>query len=434
MSDTQRKGRAFYGWIIVAVGFLVMFATGPVFYAFGIYLTAMVKDLGTTRGEAAIAVTIMMLVGVVVNPLAGNAIKKYGAKRLMLIGLAVFVVGLVLMSLVRTTWQLWIVLGGIVGLAQVIGGYLPNTTLVNTWFRKLRATAMSLFMLGAGVGTLVFAPLLAQVAKTSSWRNGYLMLAAASAVAFVVALVLVKNRPEDVGQAIDGAAPGAAAGPRAVQAAAGKAAPWTAKEGMRTRAMWLIVVTAVAGLFTHQLISTTQVPHLMDRGFDPLIAAGAIGLMTAVGLVGKLVSALADRIPARYLIASSLALMGIGLFFLLRATALPNVYVYVVVYGLGYGAIFVLVPTILGAYYGAAFPQLYGVLAAIMSLAGALAPIVGNFIFDAVGSYQIPYFIALGLLAVGTLCALLALPPKRSSVQAGLREAGEQAAGVTKPA
>ncbi len=418
MPDVQAKKKLFYGWIIVLVGFVVMFATGPVFYAFGIYLTSMVKDLGTSRGEAAIAVTIMMLIGVVVNPLAGTAIKKFGAKRLMLAGLAVFILGLVLMSQIRTVWHLWLVLGGICGFAQVIAGYLPNTTLVNTWFRKLRATAMSLFMLGAGVGTLVFAPILAQIAKTSSWRNGYLVLAAASAVAFVVALLLVKNKPEDVGQGVDGAAPGAAAGPARAQAAAGKFVSWTAKEGMRTVAMWLIVVTAAVGLFTHQLISTTQVPHLMDRGFDPLIAAGAIGLMTAVGIVGKLVSALADRVPARYLIAASLAFMAVGLFFLLRATGLPNVYAYVVVYGLGYGAIFVLVPTILGAYYGAAFPQLYGVLAAIMSLAGALAPIVGNFVFDATGSYQIPYYITLGLLAVGVVCALLAFPPKHASPKA----------------
>jgi len=94
--DVQAKKKLFYGWIIVLVGFVVMFATGPVFYAFGIYLTSMVKDLGTSRGEAAIAVTIMMLIGVVVNPLAGNAIRELGAKQLMLAGLAVFVLGLAL--------------------------------------------------------------------------------------------------------------------------------------------------------------------------------------------------------------------------------------------------------------------------------------------------------------------------------------------------
>jgi len=110
MSDTiqaQTPQTSFYGWKnAFLLSFIYMATTGLVFYAFSVIFPVMLKDTGWNRGEASIAISVAMLAGGFLFPIAAKLLNKYGSRRLIIIGLSIlFVDLLVLSTVISKLWQ-----------------------------------------------------------------------------------------------------------------------------------------------------------------------------------------------------------------------------------------------------------------------------------------------------------------------------------------
>jgi len=103
----------------------------------------------------------------------------------------------------------------------------------------------------------------------------------------------------------------------------------------------------------------------------------------------------------------------IALIIFTNAQTMMWVYMYVLLFGFACGAILVLQPVIMAAYYGAkAFARLQAIVMFIFAPILASSPILGGYVYDAVHSYTIPFSVCAGFCAVGVICAFLARPPK----------------------
>ena len=157
-----KRSKLFYGWVIVALGFTVMASTGScVFYSFGIFLKPMIADIGTSRGAATIAYSIMMAIQGLLAPMVASLIGKFGTRKLMTIGLTLVSIGLALMSTATQTWQLFLFFGVLTGTGVALGHFLPLSTMATFWFTRKRAMVIGIIMAGAGAGTFVMAPIIA---------------------------------------------------------------------------------------------------------------------------------------------------------------------------------------------------------------------------------------------------------------------------------
>lgn len=105
--------------------------------------------------------------------------------------------------------------------------------------------------------------------------------------------------------------------------------------------------------------------------------------------------------------------MGLGVVSLMNAREIFFVYLYSTLTGIGFGGMIVLLPNIMGAYFGRThFSRIVGWTTPVVTIASAVSPTLAGFLFDATGSYLLPFTIAAVLLFGCCVLAFTARPPQ----------------------
>ncbi len=416
--------RVYYGWVLVAMEMSVFaVVSGAVYYTFGIFLEPIIDEMGWSRGTTATAFSILTVINGLSGPVVALMTERIGPRRTMLTGQALLVAGLLLLTRITALWQLYLLYGVVVTFAMSCTTYVCATALLTRWFVRRRSLAMGIAMAGSGLGTMVLAPVGHALITSVGWRAAWAVMAGLVVViAIAPTWLLARDDPGKMGLQPDGLpiAPSGNPGRASV-----KAPDWPMAAAFKTRALWLIALMAFANLFSLSMVTSHQVVHLEDNGIDALAAASALGLMVGMSSLGRVLGGAAGQwLPLRYVGAASAALEALGIMVLLFAHNLPLVYVYVLTFGLGYGMLVILFPSMVAAYFGPRhYARIFGAAFAVVSILGAAAPAFAGFMFDATGSYTLPFSIAAGLLGCATLGCFMARVPARTPAQDRLRAA-----------
>src|SRR5262249_7577058 len=164
---------------------------------------------------------------------------------------------------------------------------------LNSWFvaERRRATAIATLFQMSG---LVAMPLIAQHAmQGGDWRAGWLAIGTTVlVVGFLPSWALLVSRPEDLGLMPDHHRDG--------KTAAAPEPAYTRSQAMRTRAFWLLALFTVLVYPVQAGVSLHQAPHLIERGFSPILAATVISVFSAMSAVASFgVGFLPRRWPIR---------------------------------------------------------------------------------------------------------------------------------------
>ena len=183
---------------------------------------------------------------------------------------------------------------------------------------------------------------------------------------------------------------------------------WTFKEAIFSRAFILMLVSSIGISCGFSLIQGHGVVHLSDLGHSPAEAAMAMSILAISTLAGKLLASFGDRIEPRYIWAFAMAAFGLGIVLVVHATSTADLYPFPILLGFGWGATLV---SMMGApmnYFGLkAYPAVIGLVAAIQTGIGAVAPFVAGYVFDKFGSYTPVFYSIAGLCFAGSLLLLL---------------------------
>ena len=125
-------------------------------------------------------------------------------------------------------------------------------------------------------------------------------------------------------------------------------------------------------------------------------------------------SGLVRRVPIRYLLALSGCCVGAGALGTAASTSLSGGIPSAVALGVGVGGLLVLLRLVWADYYGRQYlGRIRGVTLPAQITGQAMGPIFAGFLYDAIGSYQVP-FSALGIgISVAAFVVLWATPPTR---------------------
>lgn len=415
----------FYGWVNLAVMFFFNIAVMLMMMAFPYFLAPWVKEFGWSRGLASGAQTVSIILSGITAPMVAIFIMKRGTRLAIVAGNLFSVAGLVMLAYQDRIWQLYLGFGVLLGLGMSIGGMLAGMTVINNWFVMKRSAALSISMASMGFSGLIVQPSIAAMIDSIGWRNTYLVIAAIALLfCVVVPGIFLRNRPEDLGQVPDGPA---AAKPGRVQSENSPhrnvyrtPVDFTAREALRTRALWLLVAYGALQFFVMQGLFSQQIAFLSDLGISTKTAGyigGVFGAFMGISQLG--IGFLGLRFKMHSLAVMSMMLGMAGFAILLFAKSVPLMFAYAVIYGTSQGIGSIAMGNIFPDYFGRTeFPKIMGYTMPFNTLIMGLgAPITGH-IRDIGGSYIPAFRILLVLLAISFFCILFAKPPKHPSLKA----------------
>jgi MFS family permease len=412
------RGRYFYGWTLLPALWVIL-CINVAFTMFGstVLNPAMAIELRFSRQSLGLVFSVFTLMSGLPGPLVAMCVNRVGIRATLALGSALVGSGALLMgTVVHSAWSAALVFGVLIG-AGSITGVLAAQTSAAFWFVQRRALAMSLLMTAGGGGGFIAPPLLNWAIARSGghWQAGWWLIAVLAVAAVLIALLLVRERPEDMGQLPDGDAAASVQGGAAPMSPT-DAGGWTLRQALHTPVLWLMMVAGgglTAGFMTYL---AHGVAHLHDLAHAPAVAALSMSLLSVTTLCGSLLAGvIGDRIELRYGWAVALALFGIGIYLVTGTTAAPLLYACSIMMGLGFGCATVCLMTAVGNYFGSGiYASLVGIVLAVQTIFGSAASWAAGAVYDRTGHYNATFgfiCVACVLLAAGLA---LVRPPHHS--------------------
>ena len=414
----------FYGWKLLAVFWLILFTN----FAFPLYGASVINaymaaDLHMDRAALGAAYGLFQWMVGLPAPLIAICINRKGVRFTMALGCVGVTVGALLMAFaVRTTLEVNLVFGVLIGLSALSGGILGAQAGIGRWFVKHKARAITLVHTGSSLGGFVAAPALNHVIARfgGNWRAGWMLIAGLSFAASLLAFFFIKESPADLGQAPDGVADSqmpATVAPARARVVYKTTETWTFGEVFRTPAIWMFLVAILGFSAGYPLFLAQGVAHLRDLGYTPGAAAFSVSVMLLASLCGTLFfAAIADAIEPRLVWAAASVLFGVGMILARHASGSAGLYLYAICLGAGFGISFSSMMALPANYYGPrAYAPVIAVAIVVGTTAGAAGPFAAGYIYDRLASYDPAFHAVSALSFFAALLLPFARPPVRKA-------------------
>ncbi len=416
--------REFYGWKLVAALFAVYFLNmGFPYFGGAVINTYMLKKIPMSRSMFGLGFTLVNLFIGLPSVVVAASIDKWGVKRTFAAGSGLIFVGTLWLALFTTRpWQYLLGFGVLIGAGICFSSIVPVTTTVTRWFRRYRGRAMGIPLSASGFAGLVGSPLINKFlsANGGNWQQAWEVVAGVMVVSGILAYLFVKERPEDLGQVVDGGEENGDAAPARVEKQLVTSYAWTPEEGMKTPAYWMIVIGGIASQFPYFFFIAHGILHMKQAGLSAATAAWVMGLFTLGIIVGKQVGGwLTDKMAMRSAFIAGLSFYFICLALELRITSTIVAVAAGILYGIAFGWTFVCMNAASAQYFGAAaYAKLNGVNLLVTGLLSSPAGYLGGRLFDLYGNYSRAFELNMLGAAAGIAALAFAKMPQPKTVHA----------------
>jgi len=405
---------------VLAVAGLAVFLSGPAqTYGVSPFVEPMLHDLGWSRSLFSTAYAAGTLVSAGALVLVGRQIDQVGNRLVLSVAAPGFAAALLLLSVAG---GLVTILAGFALLRTCGSGVLGlgTRTLIPFWFVRHRGRAFSLLGLAGSLSLAAVPPVNQILIDAVGWRAAWRIDALVIGVVLLPAVaLLIRNRPEDLGQRPDGipviddlgvnnAGEGVVSTPDS-DADTGL----SLAQAARTPAFWGLVGASVVPSLVVTGLAFNQVAILTDRGLPATLAATTFAVESAIGIPMALLAGwLTDRFPVRFVLAAGQLCLAIAMVALLASAGAPGLaLLYSAWRGASSGLWMVAADVAWPAYFGRRHLGSIRSIGFSVGVAGAaLGPLPFGLAYDLLGGYD-PAILALLVLPIAATAAVLLAKP-----------------------
>ena len=319
LATALQRRNIHYGWVIVGVTLVTTVVTAAAMSTPGVLIVPLEQEFGWANDQISSALALRLMLFGLFGPFAAAFMNRYGVRAVMVAAVILISAGLLTSLMMTHVWQLVLLWGIVVGVGTGLTAMVLAVTVATRWFNSRRGLVMGIFAASNATGQLLFLPLIAQVATSYGWRMALVMVCGMLALAGGVALLLMRDRPSDVGLPLYGektVAPPPAAGAGLVSLLLSPLV--VLKDAARVPVFWILFGTFfVCGCSTNGLIQTHFVTLCHDFGLPAVTAASVPAMMGIFDFIGTIGSGwLSDRFDPRWLLFWYYGLRGLSLLYL----------------------------------------------------------------------------------------------------------------------
>lgn len=369
------------------LGWTEMVSWGVLFYAFSVLLVPMQNELGWSAGLLTGAYSLSLLVSGMAAPFVGRSIDRRGARWLMTTGAILGSLMLVAWANVQS-WPVFYLIWIGIGLAMSLSLYEPAFAAVAPWFKENRGKALLIITFFGGLASTVFLPLTGWLEVRFGWRDALFILAAILAINTILPLALVlRGAPESTSRSRN-------------------FVPSSRKSLLQSAWFQRVSIAYFLQMFVTAGISVHMIAYLLDQGVSSTTAAviaGSVGISQTISRV--LITIFERRVSVEAMTVGMFIMQMVAIMLLVFIPSGVAVYVAAALLGIPRGAVTLLKPAILLQHYAVQeFGSVNGTLAAILTVAGAVAPVATGIAVGWIGSYDwIFVFFALASLGAAAM-------------------------------
>jgi MFS family permease len=391
---------------MAVTSFAVLFSiVGLALYGLPFYYDFMVREFGWSRAQVTSGNAISkLLIGPLFGFAAGWIVDRFGPRRLMMAGIVMAGGALIGLAHMTALWMFYLFYI-FNALGYVCGGPLPNQVLLSRWFDKARGKAMGFAYLGIGIGGFLVLKLSPRLVEAFGWRGALQCLGILIIVLALPLAYFIRDEPD---------APAAGAAP-------GRAAPASLtpiRDLFRSPAFYLLAIGsmcsigAVGGTNQHLKLFLS-----LDMKYSQDAAATITSTVLACSIGGRLLMGwLADRIPRKHVMILIYLLVAGAIPLLFMADSQPAMYAFAVMFGLGLGGEYMIIPLMAAELFGVrVLGRLMGVILTADGVAEAASPYFIGKLRDTTGSYDVGFIVLVAIALAGTVA--ISFLPRRSVAQ-----------------
>ena len=385
---------------VLACGAAIVTLSMGTRHGFGLWLLPITQEMGWTRQSFALAIAIQNLSWGVIGIFAGMAADRFGAFRVLLGGAALYALGLAGMALSPTPMLFALTAGVLIGAAQAGTTYAVIYGVLGRQIApEKRSWAMGVAAAAGSFGQFLMVPVEGWLIAGLGWQQALLVLS--MAVLLIVPLAFGLREP-----GFKGSAP--VKREQTIAQALG--------EAFRYPSFNLLMAGYFVCGFQVVFIGVHMPSYLKDHGLSPQVASYALALIGLFNVFGTYIAGtLGQRMPKRHILAFIYFARAVAIsIFLLVPLSPLSVHVFSAVMGALW--LSTVPPT------NATIAQIFGVQHLSMlggfvffshQIGSFLGVWLGGYLYDATGSYDIVWYIAIGL---GIFAGLVNLPVKESPI------------------
>ncbi|MFC1984282.1 MFS transporter [Chloroflexota bacterium] len=388
--------------VIMAASVLAIHAL--TMYTFGVFLRPITVELNWERGALSGAFSIAMLISGSLSIPAGRLSDKYGPRILVTISGLSIGIGLLLMSQINSLWQAYLIWGLFIGIGSSCC-FIPVATTIPRWFTKKAGIAIGITVAGFGLGGVISPPLAQWLISEWGWQQAFIILGLITSTVVIPLAQFMKHSPQQMGlkpygeeEATKDELPSATEG-------------FSITQAIKTSRFWVWGLILFCFFFCIQVTTIHIVPHAIDIGISPILAASITSIIAGISIIGRLsIGFISDKVGSRLLLIACMALAALAFLWLLFAKEVWMLYVFAAIFGFAYGGSVPLNTLVSAKLFGlGSLGMILATVALCGNIGGALgAPLAGS-IFDITGNYRLAFIICIIICTLAIILSLILL-------------------------
>ena len=409
---TPRK--KFYGWVVTAAAFVTFgLAVGVPYYNIGFFYDYFQRQYGWSRADITLGFPLAALLTIWIGPLV---IHRFSPRKLILGGTVMTFIALAGFARMGSSLGVYYGLWVVYTVGYIFSGPIPHQLIVSHWFRISRGRAMGIVYVGVGLMGSLGSFLVKPLTDHYGFHVALFVLAALVLLAWPIVLLVIRDKPSELGQHPDGLA----APPPEV-----KLPSRTFSQLLASWSFWLLLIGSFCSIGAIGAINFHMKFVFLDEGFQkgPMVDAvwrNASVMILWSSIAGRLlIGWLADKFSKKWVMTATYVLVAATIPLLLTVSPSQQtlIYAFAVLFGFGMGADYMLIPLMAAEEFGVnSLARAMAVILPVNTIGQTWFPYFVSLLRDRYGTYSIAMGAVLAVAAIGALS--IAILPRHRDLNA----------------